>query len=371
MRVLVHCPLKPPDHPVASGERTVARLILRALERAGCRPELVSRLRMLEREGDPDRMASLAAEAEAEADRVVGAERGRPASERAGAMLTYHCFYKAPDVLGPHVARALGIPYLVAEGSRAPKRAAGRFAAGHRLAEAALDGADAILVMNEADREMLELARPPGQLLPAFPPFLDLDEWPKPAHRERRETPRLLVVAMMRTGDKLASYRILAEALAHCTDRPWILDAVGDGPARREVEQLLQPFGERVHFAGAVEYGAPLARHYAEADLLVWPAVNEAFGMVFLEAASQGCPALAGDFGGVRAMVQDGLSGRVVPGGDAAAFAAALSGMLDDRAGLDRLGREARVFVERERGIDAAAVRLRAVLDTVSARGPT
>jgi hypothetical protein len=39
VRVLVHAPLKSPDHPVASGERTVARLIIAALEQAGYRPE--------------------------------------------------------------------------------------------------------------------------------------------------------------------------------------------------------------------------------------------------------------------------------------------------------------------------------------------
>jgi glycosyltransferase involved in cell wall biosynthesis len=369
MRVLVLCPLKPPDHPVASGERTVARLLMRALERAGHRPELASRLRMLERNGDPERMAALAARATAEADQIVAAERARPAGDRAGAVFTYHCFYKAPDVIGPRVAEALGLPYVVAEGSRAPKRAHGRFAEGHRLAEAALDRADAILVMNEADREMLELVRPPRQSLPAFPPFLDLADWPEPPPRAPAAMPRLVAVAMMRAGDKLASYEILAQALTRCADLPWTLSVVGEGPARAVVHGLMAPFGERITFAGLAEYGPALARHYAQADLLLWPAVNEAFGMVFLEAGTQACPSLAGDYGGVRAMVRDRETGRVVPGGDAGAFAAALRAMLADRGELVRMGRRARHFVERERGLEAAAARLAATLASLPAKG--
>jgi hypothetical protein len=85
---------------------------------------------------------------------------------------------------------------------------------GHALAEAALDAADAVLVMNEADREMLERHRPARQRLAAFPPFLDVDAWPAPAARPVRKAPRLLAVAMMRHGDKLASYRLLAAALS-------------------------------------------------------------------------------------------------------------------------------------------------------------
>jgi glycosyltransferase involved in cell wall biosynthesis len=73
----------------------------------------------------------------------------------------------------------------------------------------------------------------------------------------------------------------------------------------------------------------------------VWPAVNEAFGMVFLEAATQACPSLAGDYGGVRAMVVDGHTGAVVAGGDAAAFADTLRDLLGQPDRLRALGENA------------------------------
>ena len=50
-----------------------------------------------------------------------------------------------PDWIWPRVAGALRLPYVVAEGSRAPKRASGPWALGHAGAEAALDRADLLL----------------------------------------------------------------------------------------------------------------------------------------------------------------------------------------------------------------------------------
>ena len=68
---------------------------------------------------------------------------------------------------------------------------------------------------------------------------------------------------------------------------------------------------------------------YAAADLLVWPAINEAYGMALLEAQAAGLPVVAGNSGGVGEVVCDGRTGLVVPQGDGAAFAAAVAGLLD------------------------------------------
>src|SRR4030095_4370142 len=76
-------------------------------------------------------------------------------SRRPQAWFTYHLYHKAPDWLGPPVSRALGIPYLVAEASHAPKRAGGPWDLGQRAAAAAIAAADAILVLNPTDRDCL------------------------------------------------------------------------------------------------------------------------------------------------------------------------------------------------------------------------
>nr|WP_246717650.1 glycosyltransferase family 4 protein [Microvirga flocculans] len=361
--------MKSPDHPLPSGDRTMARLLLKALGTAGFSPQLASELRTFDKTGDAHHQDTVRRQSLDEAARLIAQYRALPVQSRPCLWFTYHVYYKAPDWIGPRVADALGIPYAVAEGSRAAKRASGPWALGHEGAEAALDRADAIFVMTEQDRQALEAARPPGQMLVDLPPFLDLEGWPSSGIRPAPASePRLLAVAMMRDGDKLASYRILAAALERLRHLPWILDIVGDGEAREEVEGLFALFAQRVRFHGRIENKADLAALYAAADLFVWPAVNEAYGMVLLEAQALGCPAIAGAYGGVASVVQHERTGLLAPPGDIAAFADALGSLLSDRERLRRFGAEAANFVRRERDLAHAVLRLRNALEPLAGR---
>ncbi|MGV6871436.1 glycosyltransferase family 4 protein [Pseudochelatococcus sp. B33] len=364
--IAFYAPLKAPDHPVASGDRRMARLLFAALESAGFAPRLESRLRAYEPTGEPGARAAVDAAAHAEAARLLdGYRAGAQTPPRL--WFTYHCYYKAVDGLGPAVARALGIPYCVAEASRAPSRARGPFAAAHALNETALDAADAIFVMTAKDRPALQCGRPAHQRLIDLPPFVEAADAPF-CPRPRREEIHLLAVAMMRRGDKLASYRQLARALA-LVERPWRLAIAGDGPARAEVEGLFAAFGGRVRFAGLVADPQALGALYEAADLLVWPAVNEAYGMAFLEAAAHGCPALAGSYGGVASVVIDGETGVLVPPGDVDAFARALERLAGDPAARRTLGERAHALVRGGRNLAGAARILRDALTPLIGRG--
>lgn len=352
--VAFYAPLKSPYHPAPSGDRTMARLLLAALAKAGFEPTLASELRSLEKAGDPAAQERLRAEGQREAAALVDRYRALDPARRPRLWFTYHVYYKAPDWIGPQVADALGIPYVIAEGSRARKRAEGPWAVGHRGAEAALDRADAVFVMTAHDRPALEGAQPPTQQLVPFPPFLDADASDPPP----REGSALLSVAMMREGDKLASYRILAEALNELADCAWTLDIVGDGEARPGVERLFARFGARVRFRGQIDEPEALRRVYEAADLFVWPAVNEAYGMVLLEAQARGCPVVAGAFGGVPDVVRDGETGLLAKPGDPAALAAAIRTLLADPERRALMGMAAHRFVREERSLAQAAARL-------------
>jgi len=361
MRVAFYAPLKPPDHPMPSGDRRIAQLFCEALRGAGHEPFLASRLRSYDGAGNPLRQARLRRIAGFAAERLVRRWQRDP---RAAPELwfTYHLYYKAPDWLGPAISAALGIPYLIAEASSAPKQAGGNWRVGHRAVEEALHRADAVLGLNPADREcVMPLLRDPQRWI-ALSPFLDARRYGGRRARRRSSSPRLIAVAMMRRGDKLASYRVLGAALADLLDLSWSLDIVGDGAARAEVECALAPLGARIRFCGALEEAA-VAEALAEADLFVWPAVNEAFGMALLEAQASGLPVVAGASGGVCGIVVSGETGLLAPPGDVAGFAAAVRRLILDGATRAAMGVAARGKVEREHDLRGAATRLSTVIE--------
>ena len=370
MRIAFHAPLKPPTHPSPSGDRRMARLFMEAMKRAGHTVELASVLRTYDGTGDTGRQERMRRLGERMAARLVRRYRTNPPD----IWLTYHLYYKAPDWLGPAVTRALDIPYVVAEASHAPKRADGPWAVGHQGVADAIAAAARVCGLNWTDTGcVLPLMSETAQYV-RLPPFLDTAPYAAAAdsretHRAdmaRRyrldpEVPWLLTVAMMRHGDKLASYRILREALAGMTERPWSLLVAGDGPARPEVAALFDGLGDRVTWLGETDPAA-LPAVYAAADLFVWPAVNEAYGMALLEAHAAGLPAVVGRTGGVPEIVRDGITGMLVPVGDVQAFGTAAATFLGAPAGRRRMGEAARRMVAAEHGLDGAARTIDAVL---------
>ena len=346
MRIAFYAPLKPPDHPVPSGERQIARLFLRALEAAGHEPFLASRFRTLDKRGCAGRQQRL----RALAGRLAGRLEARlPAFD---IWFTYHLYYKAPDWLGPRLAAARGASYWVAEASHAPKRAGGPWDLGHRAAADAIGRADRLFCLNPNDRACLAPLSAPDRLAD-LAPFLNASAWR--AAPCRGDPPVLATVAMMRSGAKLASYRRLGAALATLDDLPWRLLVVGDGPARREVEAAL-PAG-RTRWLGR-RSAAELPAILAGADLFVWPAAREAIGMALLEAAAAGLPVVASATGGVPAVVAHGETGLLAPAGDAAAFADCLRALLADPRRRRAMGRAARRRVLARHDIAQAAAAL-------------
>ncbi|HEY4164352.1 MAG TPA: glycosyltransferase family 4 protein [Dongiaceae bacterium] len=386
MRIAFYAPLKPSDHPIPSGDRTVARLLVQALRGGGGEVETASRIRSRIQAAEVPRsgegsdgesgeaaQCKMAAKGAAAARRLIAKYRARPKRERPQAWFTYHLYYKAMDWIGPQVAEALDIPYLLAEASHAPKRAGGRYAFSHAATEAAIRKAAAIFCLNPADKECLSHLLAKRKLID-LAPFLDLrrfaGELPDRKVARARlarlhgidaDQPWLLAVGMMREGDKLQSYRMLAEAL-HRLDRPWQLLVVGDGAARREVERAFKPVAGGVFMLGALDHAA-LPEVYVAADLFVWPAINEAFGMALLEAQACGLPAVAGAWGGVPAIIAEGKTGWLSKPGDSAAFSADVDFALD--AALPLAGRAARQKALAQHDIAAASHTLIATIERV------
>ncbi|MEO1274430.1 MAG: glycosyltransferase family 4 protein, partial [Pseudomonadota bacterium] len=355
--VAFYAPLKSPDHDTPSGDRTMARLLMAALERTGTAPFLASPFRSLVKEPNPSVFADMADRGAAEAGRVIQALATRPKAERPQAWFTYHNYYKAPDHLGPRVAAALDIPYIIAEPSRSPKRLKDAWADYAAYAESGIDLADIVFVLTERDRPAVETKLSAFQELAMLRPFIDPGPVPPLSRAVPPDAPwQLLTTAMMRPGDKLASYQALAESLGSPVlgDLDWRLSIIGDGAERAAVEAVFAPFGERIRYLGRIDDPARLRQHYEAADLFVWPGINEAFGMVYLEAQAAGLPAVAEDRPGVRSVVR---VGRLSPADDRQAFAEAIRRECS-RDNLEASRRAARRIVEQDHSIDGAAALL-------------
>ncbi|WP_284180295.1 glycosyltransferase family 4 protein [Rhabdaerophilum sp. SD176] len=357
MKCLFLAPLKSPDHPVASGDRVIARLWMRALARLGYTVELASRLRTYHTMATLATFPDLEHQAVEEARRIL---RDTALDRPPNLVFCYHNYFKAPDLIGPGLARALGVPYIVAEGSRAPKRLCGPQAEGERRADIGLSEARLLICASRRDRPALEAALKQGQTLIDLPAFIAPEDWPEAMveRRERTGAIRLITVAMMREGNKTESYRMLAAALAKLGRDDWRMDIFGDGPKRSEVEAAFHPLGSKVRFHG-VQDTATLGQAYSSAELFVWPAVREPYGMVFLEAQLHGLPCLAGLFGGVEDAIAPGDAGNIVPDCTAERFAEALARLIAARERLPEQGRSARRFVLEERSLEQSLVILR------------
>lgn len=371
MRIAFYAPMKSPTHGTPSGDRRVAGLLMDALSRAGHRVELASTFRSYDAEGDARRQSALRDQGVGLARRLAAQWRDGPRAARPELWFTYHLYYKAPDWLGPEASAALGIPYVVAEASNAAKRAGGPWALNHQGAAQAIRRADLLLCPTRDDIEGLQpLAASPARIVP-LPPFLD----PAPfceatsmraAQRERLArahgldpaVPWIVVAAMMRPGDKLASFRMLAQVLARVQDLSWRLVVAGDGPVRDEVEAALAAaIPGRAALAGALPLGE-VAALYGAGDLCVWPAVNEAYGMALLEAQAAGLAVVSCATRGVPDVIEHGSTGLLAAPGDVAALQGLVRGLLLDPGRRAALGRAAAAFVGKERSLEATAGRL-------------
>jgi sugar transferase (PEP-CTERM/EpsH1 system associated) len=111
----------------------------------------------------------------------------------------------------------------------------------------------------------------------------------------------------------------------------------GDGPLRRELEELVSELGiaRSVWITGDRSDIADVLRLF---DLFVLSSLGEGISNTILEAMATGLPIVATDVGGNPELVQEGVTGRLIPGEDPAVLAASLQQCIGDREQLIRMG---------------------------------
>ncbi|MBA3734306.1 MAG: glycosyltransferase family 4 protein [Actinobacteria bacterium] len=129
------------------------------------------------------------------------------------------------------------------------------------------------------------------------------------------DVPRLLCVGRL---IPIKGHIVLMRAFAEARRRiPGLeLQIAGRGPLEPALRALAKELEieDAVHFLG---YVAPVQKAVADAAIVVVPSMGEGFGMVALEAMERARPVIAAEIGGLGELVQDGVTGLLVPPGEA------------------------------------------------------
>ena len=169
-----------------------------------------------------------------------------------------------------------------------------------------------------------------------------------PAPRAFRNVETVLFAGRM-TAIKGGDVVIEAVAqAARLTSRPLRVVLAGDGPQKREWEALASRLAVSARFPGWLA-GDDLAAAFRDASMIVVPSLwPEPFGLVGLEAASFGVPAIAFDVGGIREWLDPDRSGILVKPSDwAFGLAVAIAALADDPSMRERLGDGAWAMAQR------------------------
>lgn len=159
-----------------------------------------------------------------------------------------------------------------------------------------------------------------------------------------------------------------AQRASRSLGRAIAVTLAGDGPEREALERLALALGVTASFTGWVD-PEQRARLFARSRLVAVPSVwPEPFGLVGLEAAPFGVPAVAFDVGGISTWLSDQVNGLLVPArAGAAGLADAIAGLLRDPARRERLSDGARAVASRLT-VDAHVGALERVFAAAAAR---
>lgn len=164
---------------------------------------------------------------------------------------------------------------------------------------------------------------------------------------------------------------LLAEALARIpSDLPVTLNFVGSGPEKARCETTLSRAKrlDRVRFWGRVDHDQ-MPRVFAETDVLVLPSIwPENQPVSILEAMASGVAVIASDVGGVRELVEDGVTGKVFQAGDVSGLAECIACLAEEPDLAVAYGEAARRRVS-PYSVEAHARELVSVYEKVKRRG--
>jgi glycosyltransferase involved in cell wall biosynthesis len=137
----------------------------------------------------------------------------------------------------------------------------------------------------------------------------------------------------------------------------------GDGPGRATLEEKIaqEPWKDHVTLLG---HRSDVPNVLASLDALVLPSyAHEGIPQIILQAQAMSCPVIATTVGGIPEVVEDGVTGLLVPPRDSVALTEKISALLDDPKLSDRLVRSSREYVDKYHSLDTMGEQLLALYE--------
>jgi len=343
LRIAFYMPFKPLGHPNPSGDLVIGTELFQFLQGSGHHVRLISRFRTRWLYWKPWRWALVPME--------IARVRRRARQFQPHLWLTYHSYYKAPDVLGAVCAPFLGIPYAIFQGVYSTKhRRRLKTRPGFWLNRYALQRANAVFTNKRRDETNLKRLVP-NDRLHYIAPGIRLERFaatpphgtPLPKQWHAADCPVILTAAMFRPGVKTEGLASVIRSCGHLADKGCRFQLVicGDGANQDVLKRLARHhLGESVHFAGRVSRDQ-MPQYYRNADIFVFPGIQEGLGMVYLEAQAAGLPVVACTGWGASEVVRHNETGLLCAPGDWPQFTRHIMRLLMDSDLRHKMGNAA------------------------------
>jgi len=371
MKILFYAPFKPLGHVHPSGDLVTATSIFDFLRRQGHRVIEASSLRCRWIYWKPWLWLKLIKERRQTVQRF--------SDTSVDLWLTYHSYYKAPDLLGPAVSKKLNIPYVIFQGIYSTKRRRQwKAKPGFYLNKRSLCAANHIFSNKSVDLLNLKRLLPENRITYVAPGIIpdefSFDETSrKKLHRQWNiaDDPVIFSAAMFRPDVKTEGliWVIRACGELYRQGQNFRLVIAGDGKEREKLQQLAKEHvADRVLFLGKIPR-KDMYRYYSAADIFVFPGIRESLGIVFLEAQSCGLPVVAFNNAGVPEAVRDGKTGLLVPMYALEPFVDAVKRLMVDKNLRRQMGIAAKSYVREAHDLEKNYKKLDSVIQrTVNCR---
>ena len=118
---------------------------------------------------------------------------------------------------------------------------------------------------------------------------------------------------------------------------------IGDGPDKHDFYRIVKELHltEKVIFLGRVN-NEDLPIYYSSFNVAVYPSINESFGVAAVEAMSCECPVVASDADGFKEVIENNVTGLIVPRNNVEATANAIITLLEDKQLAKKMGKNGR-----------------------------